>query len=182
MIKKASLMGMVVVLALAVFMLAPAKAALVTYDVTFTAQHFSKAYEEMPSVPTDPVTGEFTITLDPTQTYLNETAGITLKSLNIDLGSPLAFNYGGTQLAVGGSAWGVDTIQGGPDFYFYQYNFPNNFSSGLFAYSTSDSNGAYITQEVSGTVTVVPLPPAGLLLGSGLLGLGAVGWRRRQVK
>jgi hypothetical protein len=35
--------------------------------------------------------------------------------------------------------------------------------------------------SVDVAVSTVPLPPALLLLGSGLLGLGAVGWRRRKV-
>jgi hypothetical protein len=44
--------------------------------------------------------------------------------------------------------------------------------------STSDAHYAiFRTNEA----VVVPIPPSALLLGSGLLGLGAVGWRRRKV-
>ena len=82
-------MGMVAVLSLAVYMLSPASAALVTYDVSFTASNFMEG-----GAPQDPVTGEFTLTFDATQYYQEDvTAGVTLKSLNINLGSPLAFTY-----------------------------------------------------------------------------------------
>jgi len=85
-----------------------ANAALVNDLVTFTASGFTSAFGQ--PVPTDPVTGSFTITFDPTQTYTDQTVGITLKSLNIGLGTALAFDYSPTdngngaadELVVGG--------------------------------------------------------------------------------
>ncbi len=80
-----------------------ASAAPVTYDVTFSASGFT-AFPGG-SAPTDPVTGEFTITLDTTQTYstptTGTTAGITLNNLNINLGSPLSFSYSPTGTSSG---------------------------------------------------------------------------------
>src|SRR5271168_1696950 len=93
-----------------------ANAALVNDLVTFSASGFTSAFGQ--PVPTDPVTGSFTITFDPTQTYIDQTIGITLKSLNISLGSALAFDYSPTgnthgaadELVVGGLQEGADSV------------------------------------------------------------------------
>jgi len=37
-----------------------------------------------------------------------------------------------------------------------------------------------VNYTLTGTLSTVPLPPSMLLLGSGLLGLVGLGWRRRQ--
>ena len=47
------------------------------------------------------MTGSFTITVDPTQTYLDSTTGITLGSLNISLASALSFDYSPTSYTIG---------------------------------------------------------------------------------
>jgi hypothetical protein len=89
-----------------------------TYDVTFTSTDF-ESFPAGETAPVDPVTGSFTITFDPTQTYLNETAGITLTGLNISLGSSLGFDYsptgpGADELFVGGIEDGVKFVQFSP--------------------------------------------------------------------
>jgi hypothetical protein len=83
--------GFLVLSAIMLMPAAPASAATVTDDVTFSAGGFLTS----PSggVPTDPVTGSFTITFDPTQVYNDTTAGITLNSLNITAGSAISFCY-----------------------------------------------------------------------------------------
>jgi hypothetical protein len=50
----------------------------------------------------------------------------------------------------------------------------NSFGPGLFSL-----NGSVLSYNLSGGATGVPLPAAGWLLVSGLLGLGAVGRRRK---
>src|SRR5580704_7430769 len=62
-----------------------AKAALVNDLVTFTGLGITSAFGQ--EVPTDPVFGSFTITFDPTLTHVDQTIGITLKSLNITVDS-----------------------------------------------------------------------------------------------
>jgi len=86
-----------------------ADAALVHDLVTFTASGFTSAFGE--PVPTDPVTGSFTITFDPTQTYVDQTVGITLNSLNISLGSTLAFDYSPTANSHGDADELVPTVR-----------------------------------------------------------------------
>ena len=77
-----------------------------TYDVMFTATDF-ESFPAGEAAPVDPVTGSFTITFDPTQTYTDETAGITLTGSNFTLDSSLGFDYSPTgidadELFVGG--------------------------------------------------------------------------------
>jgi len=69
-----------------------ANAAFVTYDVSFTADTFQVGSGIDPA-PVDPVIGSFTITLDPSVAVANETAGITLNTLNIALGSALSYSF-----------------------------------------------------------------------------------------
>jgi hypothetical protein len=102
------------------FLTGGATAATVTDLVTFSATDFT-CVASCPT-PVDPVTGSFTITFDPTQTYTDETAGISLNSLGIALDSSLAFDYSPTsmgavtgasadELVVGGLADTVNKIQ-----------------------------------------------------------------------
>ncbi len=74
--------------ALALILLAagPASATLMTYDVSFSANTFQVGSGADPA-PVDPVTGSFTITLDPAVHVVDDTADISLTSLNIALGS-----------------------------------------------------------------------------------------------
>ena len=50
----------------------------------------------------------------------------------------------------------------------------------IFVQNTLDASDAVKTGFAGNGV--VPIPPSALLLGSGLLGLGLVGWRRREKK
>jgi hypothetical protein len=69
----------------------PASATPVTEDVTFSVTGFTSFYGQLPTE--DPVTGSFTITYDPTQSYTDDTADITSTGLNIALDSALSFTY-----------------------------------------------------------------------------------------
>jgi hypothetical protein len=54
-------------------------------------------------------------------------------------------------------------------------NGPNNFFLELVAFTLSDGDST----GLSGKCSFVPVPPSVLLLGSGLLSLGVLGWRRK---
>jgi hypothetical protein len=167
-----------------------ANAAVVHDLVTFSATDFSSSPPgETP--PVDPVTGSFTITFDPTQTYTDSTAGITLNSLNIPLDSALAFDYsptgsGADELVVGGLADGACclTISPAPssDFYLHIITFTTNPTFQQLGYV--EAGGAYFyTTDETGTVSVTPITPgvpepstwAMMLIG--FVGLGFLGYR-----
>jgi len=171
-----------------------AHATMVTEVVSFSANSFQSFPSGAPS-PTDPVTGSFYITFDPTQTYTNNTTNISLKNLNIALGSSLSFSYSPTitgfpagTLRVGGLFNGSDAIQYSPatnDLWLYINNFNTN--SPQFqqvGYSqVSLGNYQYYTVNQTGSVTVSPVPlPASLSLFASAIGMSGLftRWRKRR--
>ncbi|HTX51745.1 MAG TPA: PEP-CTERM sorting domain-containing protein [Caulobacteraceae bacterium] len=179
-------------LALSVLLAGAAHAALVTDDVTFSATDLTSVYGQ--SVPVDPVTGEFQITFDPTQTYTDDTSDITLLSLNITLGSSLSFDYSPTgnangsadQLVVGGVEDGAAVIQDSPstdDFYLHIDDFTTAPAFQQLGYTQTSVGSAdyFYTAGTTGSVDVTPVtsvpePAAWTLL---LLGVGMTGaWLR----
>jgi hypothetical protein len=177
---------------------ATANGGTMTYDVTFSANSFQVGAGSNPA-PVDPVTGEFKITLDPTVSVVNDTADISLTSLNIALGSPLAFTYNPAQdggfspgtLRVGGLADGADSIIFNPstnDFWLQIFSFataPAFEQVGYTQTSVSDDNLFYTINQ-TGSVTVTPLvetpEPTSFCLASCGLALLGVSSRRRKVK
>ena len=176
-----------------------------TFDVSFTASNFTSKFGQ-PAV--DPVSGSFQITLDPTKTYLNETAGITLTTLNLALSSPLAFDFSaaGTtdslpgQLVVGGSNDGACCVAFDPptnDFWLQISSFFATPTFGQVGYSQSSTgseslfftdaaNGGTGTITASlvtggngcGPVTGVPEPSTWAMMLLGFAGLGYASFRR----
>jgi hypothetical protein len=174
-----------------------ATAAVVTDKVSFSANSLQSAFGD--PVPVDPVTGSFTITFDPTMTYTDTTSGITLNTLNIALGSALAFSYNPSKAAgslpagtliVGGSADGAGMVQYKPptdDFWLFITSFataPKFAQLGYSQVATLDQSLFY-TINGTGSVSVntvlpgVPEPASWAML---TLGFGFVGFamRRRQ--
>jgi hypothetical protein len=182
---------------------APAKAALVTDYVTFSATGFTSPFGL--AVPTDPVTGSFTITFDPTLTYVDNTAGITGGTVNLALDSAFAFDYSPTgnahgaadELVVGGAADGADNVQYLPptnDFLIHIFTFTTAPTFQQLLYSQTglppNDNGALFYTDLpdsgSGTVTVTPVTPGvpepstWALMLLGFAGLGFAGYRRSR--
>jgi hypothetical protein len=171
--------------------------------VTFSATSFSGGPPSSytgGTAPTNPVTGAFTITFDPTQTYLDSTTGITLNSLNILLDSALSFDYspsaytaGGQlfaagELVVGGLNNGACCVELTPstfnDFYLQILNFTSAPAFEQLGYTIA-ANGDYFYSALgarggSVSVTPTPLPAALPLFASGLGALGLFGWRRKR--
>lgn len=158
-----------------------ANAATVDELVSFTVGGFTSAFGE--PVPTDPVTGSFTISFDPTMTYTDETTGIVLKSLNIGLDSALSFDYSPTgngngaadELVVGGLEDGASSISlgsTGADFYLHLLTFTSSPTFQQLGYrpaeTTSNSNYFYTptnddglpAEGVTFSVTAVPVTPS----------------------
>jgi hypothetical protein len=180
----------------------PASAATITDDVTFNVAGFSTF--PLGGVPTDPVTGSFTITFDPTQNYTaGTTAGITLNSLNITAGSAISFCYsasayscGGVafsadELVVGGISDGTALVQFSPatdDYVLQISNFTSSpvFTEMVYAQTSEGNFDNFTTPGVStGSVTVTPgvsaTPiPAAFPLFAGGLGLMSFLGRRRK--
>lgn len=168
-------------------------AATITDNVSFTATGFTSIGGP---VPTDPVTGSFTITFDPTQNYSDPTtAGIVLHSLNIGLDSAISFTYSTSgasagELIVGGSNDGANSVVLPPsadnDFYLHIPNFSSSPTFQQLGYTTTCATGGgcgyFFTDGNSpaghGTVTVtpaaVPLPASAWLLLGALAGMGAL--------
>jgi hypothetical protein len=172
-----------------------ANAALVHDVVTFTASDFN--IDVGPdSPPVDPVTGSFTISFDPTLSYTDETAGITLTSgsLNIALGSTLSFSYNAptsmlpaTTLVVGGIFDGAQQVQFSPstdDFWLFINDFTTAPSFDQVGYSQTSVSAANLFDTHAGSVTVTPVtggapePATWAMVLAGFAGLGFLGYRK----
>ena len=173
----------------------PAIGAPITYDVSFIANNFQTI--NVPA-PVDPVVGSFTITLDPSLAVTDDTAGITLNSLNIALGSPISYTYNpapsgpfaaGT-LRVGGLSDGADSVTYSPstnDFWLQITNFATTPAFEQVGYSqTSVSNdNLFYTINQTGSVSVNVVPETSTIV-LGFVGLASLAGgymtRRRKVQ
>ena len=136
-----------------------------TYDVSFSAANFVGVIYgcdgcQTPA-PTDPVTGDFTITFDPTLTYYHDTTDITLNGLNIALGSAVFFDYQASNgyLGIGGLDYGWTVGIGTNDFALAITDSLTSPSMNTFVYSTASAGNAYFV-SFDGSASVSPIPPA----------------------
>ncbi|MBN9061654.1 MAG: hypothetical protein BGP06_02215 [Rhizobiales bacterium 65-9] len=175
---------------------APGRAAIISQNVSFTATGF--AFINGVAPPVDPVSGSFNITFDNGVDYSNTTAGISLVSLNIALGSALAFNYDSATdlLTVGGAAPGPGLTDGpgsiqitpaSNDFYLRISDFSTAAAAvqQLGYAQASFPDGYYYTPADAKTTLAfapitsgVPEPSTWAMMLLGFLGLGFVAGRR----
>jgi hypothetical protein len=154
-----------------------ANASPLTLTIDFTASGFPAG------APVDPVQGSVTLTLDTAVAVADQTAGITLNSLNLQLDSPICFQYEPLALGnaidileIGGLAGGdaglnffdfgiqIRGLESGAP-YFYNFGYTTS------SYSQFVATTGSIT--VTGLNTAVPEPPYSLFLGLALwLALG----------
>ena len=154
---------------------APAAATMITQTYGFSATNISPLLGSDP-VPTDPVQGQVTVTFDPAVNVSNVTAGITLDSLNISLGSAIAFSYTSSVdlLEIGGASLGINSLSvGEDDFYLAISGAVASPAFDSLSYA-STSSATTIWSADSGSVSVVPEPGTASLLGVGLLAIASV--------
>jgi len=132
--------------------------------------------------PVDPVTGKFTVTFDPAQFYLNETAGVVLDSLTIALGSTPAFTYdpAENEFLLGGLVPGaglIDSSKPNDDFSLDIQAFTGAPVIESFLYLPS-SRSVQVAIVVGPVGAAVPEPSTWAMLIAGFAGIGALGrWR-----
>jgi hypothetical protein len=92
-----------------------ASASTIQYTVIFEADNLFSTSVPVPANPAM-VSGAFTVDLDKTKNYTNETNGIDLFNLNLVVDSQLAFNYNATtdEFTLGGLAHGAGTVVSAP--------------------------------------------------------------------
>ena len=170
-----------------------ADASPVTYDISFTSGSFISGNPPAGVIPPVSVSGDFTLTIDTSQTYTDETAGITLNTLGVSVDSAASFSYPVSfstftdVLIIGGLNVGAGFVQSSTnDFYLQIENFSTAPTYLQFGYTIADPAEDYFyTNQGDGSVTVTPVIettplPAGLPLFAS--GLGAIGLLARKRK
>ena len=165
--------------------------------MTFSANSFASAFGQ--SAPVDPVTGSFRITFDNTKTYVSDTADIHIQTLNIDLGSLLAFTFSPSgvmgqsspdELVVGGLQDDPAHVQFSPasnDFWLFIQNVSTAATFDQVGYSQTSVNGdnLFFTNDHTGSIGVTPVIPSGVpepstwaMMLLGFAGFGYASFRR----
>jgi hypothetical protein len=190
--KKVCLFGIAAVLLLSLSMVSRVSADIVTEVISFTASSFSVgpgSVDPPGFAPVSPVTGEFSITFDPTKDYPEDTEDISVLSLNINLGSSIAFTYYVLEgyLRIGGAATGTNGISWGPpdgpsdDFWVILYlaQYPLGVAFDDMVYCEAEDAVWWQAGAIRGSVRPVPIPAASILFGTGLIGLAVARLRKR---
>jgi hypothetical protein len=185
----------ILLLAILLAALSVEPAAAATFNVTFSATNFTGQPDGSPNPAT--VEGSFQVTFDPSQDYVDETAGITVNALNLTVDSPFAFYYvhdsssfqiGGLDYGVSGVVLGhndflltIEHFTAGPLHSEMFYALYSQTALGVRYFITPDSLG-HPTDNPNGyaRVTATPLPGSLPLLLTAVAGLAVARQRRRS--
>lgn len=146
-----------------------------TWNIDFEASGFNV-------LAPDPMSGSFTLTFDPTQGVSNSTAGLTVNSLAAPTTDGPGYSYvlGTDRLILGDLLNGTGT----------HFDFTNDWSLVIYNFTTGPGfffsatnrfeQGSEMPYVLNASVSVVPLPPALLMVLSAFAGLGLL--RRRRFR
>lgn len=138
--------------------------------------------------PANSVSGSFTVTYDPHQSYVNATGpSIKVNNLSIPFDSPVGFNYtpGGT-MTIGAGTNDVGSVQAGHNDFLLALTDLSEASYGLASFSFSQISPVAVFSAnsvaavVTSSVAATPIPASLPLFVSALGGFGLWGYRRQQ--
>jgi hypothetical protein len=161
----------------------------ITTTIDFTANDFTSASGNVPA-PISTVSGSFTLTFDPTTEYWDETSGILLNGIDINVSGVPMFDhfaglFNGVTIGMSGGG-GAAGAQWATNDFFLAFNLTDNSYpfAVLFGYTQAGINNFFTTYNVSLTmnppVTQTPIPGSVLMLLTGLGAMGGVGFFRRR--
>ena len=160
----------------------PLHAAIISETITASVSNFTVLGTPV-TPPIDPAQITFSITFDDSIGVENQTAGLTLISSNLPLGSGFGYTYrlGTDILAVGGLQGNVVGGTAGTDDYSFAFSNASATPAIFDMFYELSGQPLSLFTSSSGTVTATPLPtPEPAPLGLLAAGLGVLGLVRRQ--
>ena len=155
-----------------------ASASTITQTVDFSATNFTTIHGS--PVPTDPVTGSFKVTFDPSFGPTDDTTHIVVNSLNIPVDSTIGFTYY-TNLQFGGISYGTNGVISTGIESDFALTFAEDLSYGHLMYVRKGAADLFETFDVTfniSPVTATPIPASLVMLLTALGALGGAGYLR----
>jgi hypothetical protein len=179
-------------------------AATVTETYSFSLTGFSDVSGNGVTPPSNLVTGSFTVTFDPTQSYTDDTTDIHVNSLSgVTVDSTLGFSYSSSSqlFSFGGTYGGTGLVYAGTNDLVISYSLANlndptfvpcstpgytcgnaTGSSSVEAsgYTTADTESFFFYGAQSTITSAVPEPSTWAMMILGFFGVGFMAYRRKQ--